>query len=211
MHVIKLFLLGRPGCGKSRTAKHVATIIESNGQNWAVHNFKDYNILYEMAKEDILHQEFVLHEDNSFDVLDAAKLDEALHELEKIVSKHLNEISIHQPGKNHLIIIELARENYDDAFEQFSSNFLADSYFLLIDTRFKKCKKRIRKRVKVSKPDDLDNHNISKYVMKTYYLHQQPITQENLLPRFQILANNGSWDNFTREVEPFIQQVLKVH
>lgn len=208
---VKLFLLGRPGCGKSSAAKRIAEFIERDRQNWAVHNFKDYNILYQMAKEDILHQKFVLHEDNSFDVLDAAKLDEALHELEKIVSKHLNEIRIHQPDKNHLIIIELARENYDDAFEQFSSNFLADSYFLLINTEFEECRKRIKKRVKASKPGDLDNHNVSKFVMETYYRIQHPLTMENLLPRFQILNNNGPWNDFSSKLEPLIKKILRIN
>lgn len=207
---VKLFLLGRPGCGKSRTAKYIEAFIKDNGWNWITSNFKDYDILQKMAKNDILHEEIILHEDGSFDVKKASKLDEAIHTLESWVNEHFPNIDIHQSNNNQFIIIELARENYDDAFRQFLPLFLQNAYFLLIDADFDECKKRIKKRVTASDPDNNDNHDISNFVMETYYRNQHPLTMEPLLPRFKILDNNGNWDNFTKELEPFIRRILNI-
>lgn len=207
---VKLFLLGRPGCGKSRTAKHVEAFIRNNGWDWITSNFKDYDILHEMAENDILHEEIYLHEDGTFDVKKASKLDEAIHILESRINEHFPNIDIHQSGNNQFIIIELARGNYDDAFTQFLPVFLQNAYFLLIDADFDECKKRIKQRITSSDPDNRDNHDISNFVMETYYRNQYPLTMEHLLPRFQMLNNNGEWEDFTKELEPFIRQILNI-
>lgn len=204
---VKLFLLGRPGCGKSRTAKYVETLIRNNGWDWITSNFKDYDILHEMAENDSFHEEILLHEDGSFDVKKASKLDEAIHALESRVNENFPNIDVHQSGNNQFIIIELARGNYDDAFGQFLPVFLQNAYFLLIDADFDECKKRIKQRITSSDPD---NHDISTFVMETYYRNQHPLTMEHLLPRFQMLNNNGEWDGFIKELEPFIRQILNI-
>lgn len=208
---VKLFLLGRPGCGKSKTAKYIEAFVKNNGWNWIVTNFKDYDILYEMAENDILHKEILLYDDGSFEVKKASKLDEAIHILEDRINEHFSKIDVHQSDNNHLIIIELARENYDEAFKQFLPVFLQNAYFLLIDTQFEECKKRIKKRVAFPDPNDHDNHNVSNFVMDTYYRDQHPLTIKHLLPRWKMLNNNGNWDDFTYEVEPFIKKILNVN
>lgn len=204
---VKLFLPGRPGCGKSRTAKTIKEFIHSNEWSMVVTNFKDYDILYEMARKDVLHKKFDLHEDGSFDVKDASVLNEALWILEDKVRKHYRNINVHQSNQTELIIIEFARSNYDDAFRQFSPGFLQDAHFLLIDADFDTCKERIEKRVASSEPD---NHNVSDFAMDTYYKNQHPPTDTTITPRLTILTNNGEWDDFTKELKPFIKKLLHI-
>ena len=203
---VKLFLVGRPGCGKSRTTRHIGNFIKTNGWDWSIYDFKDYDILYEMAQQDDSGEKFYLYEDGSFDVKDASKLDEALHILEKKVAEYDRNIDIHQSTTNQLIIIEMARGDYDDTFKKLSQDFLQDAYFLLIDAEFEKCKQRIKKRVASPEPD---NHNVSNFVMETYYRNQHPLTIEHLLPRFKLLSNNNEWDDFTQNLEPLILTILK--
>ena len=207
---VKLFLVGRPGCGKSRTTKHIEHFIHSNGWAWNIIDLKDYDILYEMARQDLSGEHFYLYEDGSFDVKDASLLDDALHILETNIREHDSNIDALLSSRHQLIIIEMARENYDDTFEKFSPDILQNAYFLLIDTEFEECKQRIKKRIASPEPDNRDNHNVSNFVMETNYREQHSLTMKHLLPRFQILTNNGSWDDFAKKLDPFIRQILKI-
>ncbi|HCI79822.1 MAG TPA: hypothetical protein DHW02_09035 [Ktedonobacter sp.] len=200
---VKLFLLGRPGCGKSRTARHLTEFVKSF--SWTTQRFKDYDILAEMAKTDTRFRLL----DNGFDILKGSAFDDALHILDDNVRKYCQNIETNQPNTNQLIIIELARSNYDDAFKHFTSNMLDDASFLLIDVEFGKCKDRIKKRIASPEPNTNDNHFVSDYAMDKFY-KEQHLPQDSAIS-LTIFTNNGSWDNFTHEVEPFIQRLLKIH
>src|SRR5260370_41551086 len=79
----KLFILGRPGSGKTTAARHVVKLAQGKGCS-ALH-FNDYDILRAMFQADDEHKMFRPTEHNGFDVLDFSVLDTALQLIDKSV------------------------------------------------------------------------------------------------------------------------------
>src|SRR2546423_1930885 len=136
---VKVFVLGRPGSGKSTGAR----IIVSNAQRrgWSVIRINDFDILKEMFQADIHHERFLPAAHGGFDVIDFSVLDTALEEVERRVRDQMFGI-----GKK-LITIEFARDDYSEALRLFSCDFLQDAYFLFIDAHIETCIQRIHRRV----------------------------------------------------------------
>ena len=116
--VRSVFLLGRPGSGKSTVAEEISQLIMSRG--WTTRHIFDYQLLQNMflqeKEKSIPDQEkkFVPQgpeECNGFDVLDFSVLDTVLEEMANEVSN----IEQRNTGKNELILLEFARANYSNA------------------------------------------------------------------------------------------------
>src|SRR5206468_9524195 len=114
---VKLFILGRPGSGKSTAARHLNYLMRC--QAWSVKHFNDYDILLEMFQADTEHKKFRPTPHNGFDATDFTVFDDALKELEKRVQAEVARVN--------LLTIEFARDDYRMALKQFSADFLQDS------------------------------------------------------------------------------------
>ena len=104
---IKVFLLGRPGSGKSTAFHAIAKYLEQKRQDWSLVRIKDYAILYEMFLADNEGKKFCSIEHGGFEVLDFSVLDEASLKLEKHIKQNMSSTT---NGK--LVIIEFARSDY---------------------------------------------------------------------------------------------------
>src|SRR5215471_15205714 len=107
---VKLFILGRPGSGKSTAARHVSKVAHDNG--WFAAHIDDYKILYSKFKTDVEHQRFRPTEQDGFDVIDSSVLDESLNEMAERVRKMTRHLE-----KERLIIIEFARGDHRKALK----------------------------------------------------------------------------------------------
>src|SRR5689334_6970588 len=116
---VKVFILGRPGSGKTTAARHVVKLVQSN--NCLARHFNDYEILRAMFHSDYEHKKFRPTEHNGFDVLDFSVLDTALQDIEKSVQELISSLDL-------ITTIEFARDDYSKAFKHFSSNFLREAY-----------------------------------------------------------------------------------
>ena len=208
--VVKLFVFGRSGCGKSKTSKHISTIVEPHG--WTTKRFLDYGILEQMFQNEKVKMRFTPASGGGFDIHDVQVFDDALKKLERDVLAYCHHIDNHQSHGNELLIIEFARENYDDTFKMLSQDILQDAYFLLIDAKFDTCRDRIKERTQIVSldPDNHDNHNVSDYAMNTYFNEQYLPQNLVIFSLLKKLENNGSWDGFKKELEPFIKRILKI-
>ena len=119
---VKVFLLGRPGSGKTTAANYIGMLAEHEGLSVSAIN--DYTVLQEMIKIEAYHHKFCLTAHNGFDVLDFSVLDEALKEVEIQ--------AIRQICSHDLITIEFARDDYRKALRNFHSEFLRN--FMLLAT-----------------------------------------------------------------------------
>src|SRR6266516_3868031 len=136
---IKVFILGRPGSGKSTAARFIAMLAQNKDRSSI--RINDYEILYNMFRADTTHKKFLSAEHNGFKVIDFSVLDAALKEVEKKAR-----IYIPSMKKDDLIIIEFARNDYRKSLKQFKRDFLRDAYFLFIETDIDTCVRRVYER-----------------------------------------------------------------
>lgn len=201
----KLFILGRPGSGKSTASHHIAATARSRGR--FVLRLKDYDILLRMFHADVGKEKFRAREHGGFDVHDLSVFDTALKELEEKIRLHL------PLEKRHTLSIEFARADYHQALKLFSSELLQDAYFLYIETDVDTCIQRIRERV--AHPLSADDFFVSEDILRGYYGGEsRPYIASSLREDFgitkhiEIIDNMGSEREFLESVGRFAEQIL---
>jgi hypothetical protein len=158
---IKVFLLGRPGSGKTTAFYNIEKIAHKKKKK--VLRLREYPILRDMAHQDGYKDKFRLIEGyDGFDILDFSVFNESASHLEKQIQSYLS-----SSKGNELIFIELARDDYSKAMNCFSPEFLKDAYILFIEADVETCLKRIHHRV--AHPKKTDGHYVSDYIVKSYY------------------------------------------
>jgi adenylate kinase family enzyme len=203
--VVKLFVLGLPGSGKSSVARIIATYAR-NGQ-WSTTHISDYAILYEMFQEDTQGQ-FKSTLNGGFDVLDLAVIDTALRKLEQKVKAHVSTAKLEE-----IVLIEFSRNDYQRAFQQFSDTFLHDAYFLYLGVDLETCKRRIRERT--ANPNTTDDFYVSEYIFNTYYNKDDGQDIPQILARdygidtlrIKVIENNGSLDDIVEEIYEYVDRI----
>ncbi len=207
--MIKVFLLGRPGCGKSTAFRHIEKLASSVG--WSAIHLNDYDILHDMFRREQLFpsnfggKKFCATEHGGFDVVDFSVLDEALKGLEKQVRHRYHQI-------DEVVVIEFARDNYDRALRIFSPAFLQDAYILFIESGLNVCLQRVGERV--AHPHSEDDHYVSEHILKNYY--QKQVLPTYLKPghsfhkgRITIVKNVTSKQAFLKKLRTLLQEILK--
>lgn len=204
--MVKIFILGRPGSGKTTAARYIAEL--SKNKDCSTIHINDYEILYEMFKADSECKKFRSTPHNGFDVCDFSVLDTALKEVEKRVQRYLSSVE--------LITIEFARDDYYEALKQFSRNFLRDAYFLFIDADVDTCLKRIHRRVANKSTSD-DHPSLSDDSFRIYYGKDNRSYMTSNFTRdyhineahVEIIDNIGLWESFIEKVNEFVKVIFK--
>jgi len=153
-----VFLLGRPGCGKSVVYKIIKEALEKKGIESP--RVDDFLTLKEILARDTEFKRHIL-KDGGFAVTDFTVVDEALKDLCEYVKK--------EKSDKKTIFIEFARDNYRHAFENFTKDVLADSLILYHYSTFEECYRRNVARFEKVKKDGHDDHIVPLDLMKTYY------------------------------------------
>ncbi len=220
--IVKLFLLGRPGCGKSSAARRIEIFIqEIENKGFSTHRFKDFDILDEMSRGSQYSRYFIRTSENGYerlDVLNGFVLDIALEELDKQLRQHI----VAHASSNQLILIEFARANYGEALEKFSEKVLQDAYFLFINLELEDCIIRIENRM--LKPESNDDHYISEKMLRQYYTEQYfPLPDKDLVEgklkvlnkqgsmvegNFKVVNNHGPFKDFEMNVDEYVKTII---
>lgn len=204
-----LFLLGRPGCGKSTAAiAHIRELAKCQHLN--ITRLKDYEKLYRRFQAEEAGQangpkrfRAIAHE--GFDVLDFTVMDEVLVELQQEIEATL------AAQDDRLIIVEFARDEYYKPLCLFPQDILQNAYFLFVEASLESCIKRIHERIK--NPIRVDNHFVSDDILRGYYSKDNvPYIRDHLAQdlgiesqRVKIVDNNGTREQFLEKVEQFFQ------
>lgn len=207
--VVKLFVLGLPGSGKSSVARLIS--MHARDRHWSTMHFNDYPILYEMYQENKKGQ-FKPAEFGGFDILDLTVFDLALKKLEQEVNRHIS-----SSKSEEFILIEFARNDYQQAFHQFSDEFLQNANFLYLGADLNICKRRISGRI--TKPIYDGDHYVSDYIFKSYYCRDNGRSLPGILERDYMLDkqrvcvvdNNCSLEEVSNKFEPFIDALIRAN
>lgn len=203
--LVKVFVLGRPGSGKTTAMYHLLTLARQ--RNYSALSIDDYNILHHMSQQDTQHIQFRNTTYDGFDVLDPTVFDTALEVLEQQVQ------SMALLEDDGIITIEFARNDYAQALSQFSRDFLKDSYVFFVDADLNTCIERIYQRV--GSPFAPSNHFVSDYVMHTYYDHENWSyvnsdlkTAHHIYKNVQTFRNTGNVSSLLQTVEGFAESLF---
>lgn len=229
---VKVFLLGRPGSGKSTAARWIEKLVRREG--FSAIRISDYKLLYDMFQRE-LHQSksglehFSCAEHNGFNVVDSSILDTVLKEIERKAQAQL------YFGKNEFILIEFARDDYSKALKFFDRGLLGSAYFLFFDADIDACIERIYKRIfSATTTDELhddrsisdsastadefhDDHFVSEKIIRSYYYRDsEPSIIAQLVQEYQldsqkmkIVKNNGSLEDFHLKIKEFADSLLE--
>jgi energy-coupling factor transporter ATP-binding protein EcfA2 len=201
-----VFVLGRPGSGKSTAVRHILKL--ARRRNLAGSRVNDYDILKDMFLTDRTYQRFEPTEYGGFDVTDFSVLDEALRRAEQAAKLKLRSSAI--------VAIEFARDDYIEALKQFRPAFLKDAFFIYINTDVATCIRRIHTRVMF--PTTPDDHFVSENILKTYYRKQNvslDLEKEFGISKdkINVVNNRSSRHDFDMKINRIINSLLerKVH
>ena len=208
----KLFVLGRPGSGKTTAFHHIEKRAKENG--WSTDRVRDYEILQDMFRQ---HPEkFRATDHNGFDVIDFSVLDDALFEVKRLLKLRMS------PTKeNELIVVEFARDHYSTALEIFSPDFSQDTHILFVDADVDTCIQRIHKRIACGLAPD--KHFVSDTILKGYYARDDSAymkrlanlsteareKEESVGGVVQYIENVGSLNSFYDKVNDFFDEMMK--
>lgn len=154
-----VFLLGRPGSGKSAVYKQFAERILQEGLASEVMRVDDFPILKQIFDEDVEFKRHVRKE-GGFEVTDFSVLDEVLER----INDQLKELQ--RPGR--VIFVEFSRDSYAHALENFDGEVLSRSLVVYIYCPFEVCLERNARRFKEG-PKGVDDHIVPRDLMEKYY------------------------------------------
>jgi len=202
---VKVFVLGRPGSGKSTAARHMIEL--ASRRNYISLFVQDYDILHKMFLNDRKHEQFRPTDCGGFDVIDYSVLDSALRQMEAEVEGSL------ACKQSDMVCIEFARNDYRAAFNMFSPMFLQNAYIFFINSDLENCIRRVQERV--TDPPLPDHHFVSEYVMRNYYSNDNweymtgKCRQEHELCK-EIIAvhNNGPLSALLEDVSNFAESIF---
>jgi adenylate kinase family enzyme len=199
----KVFILGRPGSGKSTAARHLNAHFRRLG--WSIRHVNDYDILQRMFLADTEHKIFRPTANNGFDAIDLSVLDLALFDVEQSVEEATH--------ATDLVTIEFARDDYRSALQQFSPDFIQDAFFLFMDADLETCLTRVHDRVARAAGTD-DHPSFSDDIFRRYYAaDNKPYIQHAMQREFalrkhiQVINNTGPLQVCLRQIEHFANLV----
>ena len=156
-----IFLLGRPGCGKSIIYNMLGELLRKEKLASEVMRIDDFPVLKDIVDED---KEFKRHlrKEGGFEVTDLSMLDDVLKRINGQLKK------LEKPGR--VIFVEFSRNSYIHAMKNFDRDVLNRSLILYIYAPFDVCLERNVRRFR-EEPKGLDDHIVPSDMMKKYYRH----------------------------------------
>ena len=156
-----VFLVGRPGCGKSIVYKLLTEQLRARGYKGELMRLDDFPILKRIFERDTEQKRHRRFPRGGMKITDDKVWDD--------LSMSLNEQALKLQSHNRLLFIEFSRDSYIRAFRHFSPKVMRDSVIIYIDAPFDVCWERNARRAREEK--GLDAHLVSRKEMEETYLH----------------------------------------
>jgi adenylate kinase family enzyme len=165
-----VFLLGRPGCGKSSLYRELEERILASGQAQTFQRIDDFpKVWAKCQRDDALERDgkariYTRRDENGHYV---PTNDSFLDDVLKEVNAHVLEID----RPNHLIFIEFARPRYVDAIKIFDRRILDRCLAIYMQVSFDISWERNVARHQAQVRRDGDDHFVCRETMEKVYLH----------------------------------------
>lgn len=203
-----VFLLGRPGCGKSAVYRQIEKRVKEEGLADTFERVDDFpklwnkfmtdNKLEEEGKERGYSQRT---DDGGYLVTNAGVWDEILKEVNEDVKTKAKD--------GHLIFIEFSRPNNIHSLKNFSREILDSAVAVYIDVDFDTCWKRNVARHEAALAEGTDDHLVSRDEMEKTYLKDDGIAlvKSEPIPVIRVDNQTKGLDNLIKETEKVIKKL----
>lgn len=195
-----VFLIGRPGCGKSAVYKILEEELRDWGYQGEIERIDDFPILKLIVEEDANEERHKpAEEGDGFLITD----DTVWKDLSSGLSARAKELQ----GPDSLIFIEFARDSYLRSFEQFSPDVLENSIIVYIDAPFEISWKRNVQRWE--EEEGLDAHLVSKDEMgKTYAKDDHEDLPDNVdVPVYFVKNDYSGLDRLRENLQDVVEKI----
>lgn len=135
-----VFLIGRPGCGKSIVYKILVEQLRTRGYRGDIMRVDDFPILKGIFEQDVEQKRHRRFPGGGMKITD----DNVWRDL----SMALNEQALKLQSANRLLFIEFSRDSYVQAFRHFSPDVMQKSAIIYIDAPFDVCWERNARRAR---------------------------------------------------------------
>ena len=182
-----IFLIGRPGCGKSVVFKILEEQLRARGFKGELKRIDEFPLLKHIFDTDVEHKRHRPAPGGGLKVTDDTVWDD--------LAKGLNDQALKLRSPDKLLFIEFSRDNYVRAFKNFSPEILKNSLIVYIDAPFDVCWERNARRVREEK--GLDAHLVSREEMEKTYAQDDHEELPKHVGAPVLVAKNDS-DDFGR-------------
>jgi adenylate kinase family enzyme len=212
-----VFLLGRPGCGKSALYRELEQRIRASGQAKTFERIDDFPKLWaKLQAEDALEQEGQERlfsrriGEGGYRITNYDVLYEVLNEILQEVNS--DALKIDQPG--HMIFIEFARPSYVNALQNFDQHILDRCIAIYMDVNFDICWARNVARHAATIAQGGDDHLVPRAEMEKIYLHDDRDAfvrhmQEQNVPVLVVNNEADGEEHLNQQVEELFKHLFQ--
>ena len=194
-----MFLIGRPGCGKSAVFCIIEQELRAKGFRGELKRIDDFPLLKHIFDTDIEYKRHRPAPGSGVKVTDDTVWDD--------IAKGLNDQALELQSPDRLLFIEFSRDSYVRAFKNFSPEILKNSLIVYIDAPFNVCWERNARRAR--EEQGLDAHLVSREEMeKTYARDDHDGLQKHVAAPVLIIKNESDdMENLRRELKKVVDRL----
>jgi hypothetical protein len=207
-----VFMLGRPGCGKSAIFRGVEKRLLRSGRTTSLQRLDDfYRIWAAIEHDDALE---AAGQDRIYSQRDDEGLPSVTNfDLLDLVLREVSSDVLHIDRHDHIVFIEFARPSYVQALTAFDQRILDDCLVIYVDVDFETCWARNIARHEAAVAEGGDDHLTPLEIMDKFYRYDdRDALMQHLTDRgipVSLLDNNAEGEAHLRVlVEQLIRELF---
>ncbi|MFQ6129322.1 MAG: hypothetical protein ACE5OT_00730 [Candidatus Hadarchaeaceae archaeon] len=197
-----VFLIGRPGCGKSVVYRILEEELRARGYEGELKRIDDFPFLKRIFDTDVEYKRHRPAPGGGVKITDDTVWDD--------LARALNEQALKLQDHNRLLYIEFSRDNYVRAFKHFSPKILQNSLVVYIDAPFDLCWERNARRVREEK--GLDAHLVSREEMEKTYARDdhEELPKHVDVPVLVVKNDSDDFGKLRGELQKVVQKLKEI-
>jgi adenylate kinase family enzyme len=199
--VPNVFLIGRPGCGKSAVFRIIEQELRAKGFRGELKRIDDFPLLKHIFDTDVEYRRHRPAPRSGVKVTDDTVWDDLI--------KGLDKQALEMQSPNRLLFIEFSRDNYVRAFKNFSPKVLKNSLIIYIDAPFDVCWERNVRRVQKEREMGLDSHLVSREEMEKTYARDdhEELSKHIAVPILIVKNESDDMENLSRGLKKVVDRL----